>query len=171
MKILSLILIASLLLACQQKPKGFALKTREDSLLYDHLHDSLMNAVNVQITQKVAFDTAGLSMAPVKVLSAKPYQEEYSSYKGVRLSWKNVSDKNIEAVRFRWYGTNAFGDAADMGSIRDGIGGGYDDDLLRKGSTTSGSWNILSRDLKKIIIAYPTEVAFSDGSKWKLAGN
>ncbi len=114
-------------------------------------------------------DTLSLEDAPVKVISARPVEKEYSNYKDIRLSYKNVSGKNITAIRFRWYGINAFNEPADMGtSLIEGLGSGFTDDLLRAGRTTSGQWGILSGNLKKVIKAWPYEVAFEDGTKWAL---
>jgi hypothetical protein len=48
-----------------------------------------------------------------------------------------------------------------------GFGKGSTDRTLRAGKTSSGEWQALSRDLKKIIIAWPMEVVFEDGTKWK----
>lgn len=116
----------------------------------------------------VLFDTVGVGQGPVKVISAKVVQEEYSTFKSVRLSWKNISKKKISAIRFKWYGLNAFGEPADMGSsIQDGFGGGYTDDPIRAGGTDTGTWEVLSRDAKKIVIAWPYEVVFEDGTKWE----
>lgn len=48
-----------------------------------------------------------------------------------------------------------------------GVGGGYDDDGLRPGKVKSGTWSVMSRNGKKILNAWPYEVVFSDGTKWK----
>lgn len=132
------------------------------------LKDSLRQEIDIKISKSIIPDTAALAKAPVKIISAKVVQQEYSSYKNVHLEWKNVSGKTIDAVRFMWYGENAFGEAADMGGFQRGIGGGYTDDPLRNGKTEGGTWDVLSRDAKKIILAWPTEVVFSDGTKWKI---
>jgi hypothetical protein len=57
---------------------------------------------------------------------------------------------------------------ADMSGFREGWGGGFTDDALRPGKTDYGEWSVLSRDGKKILIAYPYEVVFKDGTKWQL---
>ena len=62
----------------------------------------------------------------------------------------------------------SFNEPADMGGLRDGWGGGFTDDGLRPGSTSYGEWSIFSKDGKKVLIAYPYEVAFDDGTKWEL---
>lgn len=106
---------------------------------------------------------------PVQILSARFTQEEYSNYKNVRLSYKNVSQKIIKAIRFRWHGLNDFGDNADMSNgFNDGTGGGFTDDRLKPGRTDYGTWDILSRDGDKIDAAWAYEVVFTDGTKWKL---
>ena len=55
-----------------------------------------------------------------------------------------------------------------MGGLQEGWGSGFSDDGLRAGGTDYGTWSILSKDGKKVLIAYPYEVAFDDGTKWEL---
>ncbi len=127
-----------------------------------HFIDSARKKMN----QDIAFsDTASQSNCPVKVIVARPITKEYSNYKDVSLTYKNISNKTIEAIKFKWYGLNAFGEPADMG-VSDGIGSGFDDDKLRAGKTVTNQWNILSKDLKKIVKAWAYEVVFEDGTKW-----
>lgn len=104
---------------------------------------------------------------PVKILAAKPVREDYSNYKSVYISYKNISKKTITGIKFKWKGINAFGEPADMGAT-DGTGGGFTDDKLRAGRSDNGTWDILSRDLKKVTKAWVYEVAFEDGTKWEL---
>jgi hypothetical protein len=117
---------------------------------------------------KALFDTVGLWNAPVKVTKARFIEKEYSNYKDIQLSYKNVSGKRISAIRFSWHGKNAFGDNADMGGVFEGFGSGFTDDAISPGRTVTSQWAILSKDGKKIILAWPTEVAFEDGTKWKI---
>jgi len=64
---------------------------------------------------------------------------------------------------------DAFGEPADMGyGIVEGFGGGFSDDALGAGKARTGTWEILSSRAKKIILAWPTEVIFSDGIKWDI---
>lgn len=149
----------------------------------DSLEKALANSINEMLNSIEAsvtaireekngvgakYDTAGLYLAPVKVLSAKFVTKEYSNYKDISLSWKNVSSKKISAIKFKWYGINAFNEPADMGGLQEGWGSGFSDDGLRAGGTDYGTWSILSKDGKKVLIAYPYEVAFDDGTKWEL---
>jgi hypothetical protein len=119
--------------------------------------------------RNVYFDTVGVAQGPVKITSAKLVSREYSSSKDIRLVWKNVSSKKISAIRFRWYGLNAFNEPADMGisSLQRGFGSGFTDTPLSAGRSDSGTWEIMSKDGKKVVAAWPFEVAFEDGSKWK----
>lgn len=136
-----------------------------DSMNIARRSDSMTQAV----IKDALFDTAGISQAPVKVLSAKLVTQEYSNSKDIRLTWKNVSGKKVAAIRFKWYGLNAFGEPADMGgsAVIKGIGGGFADRSLAPGKTDSGEWSIMSKDGKKVVMAWPYEVAFEDGTKWK----
>lgn len=164
------ILMLLLSAQCVNKPKSaedelsdtqkfidsFKIARQADSMTKRYIRDALL-------------DTTGISAAPVRVLSARLVTQEYSNYKDIRLTWKNVSTKKIAAVRFKWYGTNAFGEPADMGtSLYEGFGSGFSDDPLSPGRTDSGEWSIMSRDGKKVVAAWPYEVAFEDGTKWEL---
>ena len=127
--------------------------------------DSMMRHLH----KKTFMDSTGMDKSPVVVVSAKLFKEAYSNYKSIKLTYKNNSEKTIQAIRFEWYGENAFGEPADMGSpVIEGSGGGFTEETLRPGKTGSGVWSILSRDGKKIVMARAYEVAFDDGSSWKL---
>lgn len=153
--------------ACNQSPKVKSVQEFSDSLRIAREADSITDAIVKDVRYNIYFDTVGVADGPVQVTGVRVTQEEYSRYKDVRLTYKNVSGKNISAIRFRWYGENAFGEPADMTSLQDGFGGGYTDDLLRAGKSSSGEWDVNSRDLKKVLHAWAYEVVFEDGTKWK----
>lgn len=167
-------LAALIATGCQQPIQ----KTKEqkaaelDSFSRAKYGESADDHVKKMVDQSIAkamFDTVGLSRAPVKVLQAKIVKEEYSNYRSVYLKYKNISKKTISAIKFEWYGTNAFNDPADLGnSYAAGFGGGFTDDSLRSGRSTGATWNVLSRDAKKLKLAWPIEVSFNDGTSWKL---
>ena len=46
--------------------------------------------------------------------------------------------------------------------------GGFDDAGLRPGKSKTGEWSILSRNAKKIVLVWPYEVVFEDGTKWEI---
>ena len=63
------------------------------------IKDSLLKAIR---SEQISKDTATTKDYPVKIISAGPFQNEYSNYKGVRLTYKNVSGKRISAIKFKW---------------------------------------------------------------------
>lgn len=129
----------------------------------------IKDSLSRRIQEAMANDSAILAAnAPVKVTSAKPVEKEYSNYKDIHLVWKNVSKKTISAIRFKWTGINAFGEPAEVGAISGSIGGGFSDERLKPGKSQSGTWEITSRDLKKVTKAWAYEVVFEDGSKWQI---
>ena len=90
------------------------------------IKDSLRGVIDKEVNEKVyGVDSASIQNSPVKILSAKPIEKEYSNYKDIRLTWKNVSNKKISAIKFRWKGINAFGEDADMDIGSGGYGSGF----------------------------------------------
>ncbi len=164
--------IISIHLICVSCKEGK--KDETDALIEqaDKFLDSIATAKKVDSMVKSTmrsayFDTTGISTSPIKVLSTRIVKNEYSAYRDISLTWKNISNKKISAVRFKWYGVNAFNEPADMGSGFDGLGGGMSDDALQPGKTDNSEWSILSSNVKKILCAWPYEVAFADGTFWK----
>lgn len=169
MKRIALIIICASICACNGLDKKAPVTdSLPPGMTEAELRDSISEVVNKELAESL-IDTVGLYKSPVKVLSAKLVKKEYSNYRDISLTYKNVSDKTIAAIKFKWYGTNAFGEAADMGNgMVEGFGGGFTDDILRPNRKETSQWSILSRDGKKVVIAWPYEVAFEDGSIWKL---
>ena len=169
-----ILLIAIVLTGCNQsKPKTpEQVKAEQDSFTmakYGRTRDEQVKHMVDSDLKTALFDTGGLYKAPVKILKAKAVTQEYSTTKNVYLLFKNVSKKTIQGIRFKWYGLNAFGEPAELGNyIVPGFGGGFSDDILRPGKTNDGTWNVYSKDAKKIILAWPYEVSFTDGSLWRL---
>ena len=165
MKSFPFILTFGFLCSCDQRSQHQKTLDYVDSLKFAIKVDSI---VQKKITDAM-LDTTGLYSAPIIVVKARLVTREYSNYKDISLTYKNISGKDISAVRFSWHGLNAFGEPADMGtSLERGFGGGFSDGKLRSGKTVTKEWSILSRDGKKITLAWPTEVAFVDGTKWEL---
>ena len=156
------------------KPKGFGVIIRtvaKDKKVAD-LDKDLQNSLERWVVMCKKIRTTRAPQTPIKVLSARFVGREYSNYKDITLRYKNVSNRRVSAIRFKWYGENAFNEPADVGGVfNNGWGGGFDDEGLGVGNTTSSNWSILSKDGKKILIAYPYEVAFTDGTKWELKNN
>lgn len=80
---------------------------------------------------------------------------------------KTFPAKTISAIRFGWYGLDAFGDPANIGPLSNGFGGGYSDTELKGGKKETSKWSVITTNLKKVVKAWVTEVAFEDGTKWK----
>jgi hypothetical protein len=112
------------------------------------------------------------SPCPIKILSGKLVKKEYSNYKDIYISYINEGQKDIEGVKFKWYGETVFGEPADMGSYSEkGFGGGFTEDKLKAGKADNATFEISSKDAKKIIKVWINEIAFSDGTKWKTKSN
>lgn len=173
-KILPLLIAGSLLVGCKGVPEKSAAEKQAtlDSFTmkqYGKPADDVVKDRVQELQKNYLFDTAGLYKAPIKVLKARPVDKEYSNYRDVYISFKNVSSKTIEGVKFRWYGENAFRKPAELGNSGvPGFGGGFTDETLRPGKTSNGTWEVFSKDAKKIILAWPIEVSFSDGTSWEL---
>lgn len=148
-----LIIFLMLVSGCEKK------RNPEEQTEFNRSVDSLL----FNTLKTVVLDTTGIYKSPIKIISAKYISDDYSDYRNVQLKYKNVSTKTVEAIRFEWYGENAFGEMADNGQ-----GHGVSDETIKPNQTRIGVWEVRSRDGKKIILAKPYEVVFSDGSKWKL---
>jgi hypothetical protein len=159
-----ILLCFSALLSCTSKKEK--VYTPAEKAKVEHLKDSIIKDIRkgtlTQVAEKVSKDD------PVQVIKASLFKEEYSSSKSIRLTYKNISGKKIEAIRFYWTGVNAFGEPADMGGPIDGIGAGYTDDPLAIGKSRTSEWSIYSSDGKKVTKAWAKEVVFTDGTKWVL---
>lgn len=164
-KIICLCIIVFLFISCNDAP---VYKTSAQRLREAAIADSISKEV-LGSTNKNLMDTAGLSQSPVKVLSAKMIEREYSNYRDIQLRYKNVSRKKIAAIKFAWYGENAFKEPADMGDYEhNGFGRGFTDDILKSGQVKTSQWEILSKDGRTVILAWPIEVMYTDGTKWEL---
>ncbi len=161
-----LLIFIMALLSCNDQTKEYS---ESDKIRIQEIKDSLTNKINSDVNDKVYGDTIGLSTSPVIILSYKIVKSESGSYRNVKISYKNTSDKQISAIRFMWKGINAFGEPADLGSsFANGYGGGFTDEGLGAGKSSSGIWEILSKDAKELTMAWPTEVIFVDKTKWLL---
>lgn len=166
MKKLLLSLSIVLLFSCKKNEDYSPEMETKKEYMVDSIISSYEERANLD-TKESYINKEITKNSPVQVLKYRFVEKEYSTYKDVALTYKNVSDKTISAIRFEWYGENSFGEPADMG-ISNGTGGGFTDDALKPGRTDSGAWNVLSKDGKKLIGARAYEVVFSDGTKWKL---
>lgn len=164
MKKAFLLLCYTTILSCNSKKEK--VYTPEEKVEIEQIKDSILTDIRKGTLQKFSENVG--EQDPVQVVKATLFKEEYSNSKSIRLTYKNISGKKIEAIRFYWTGVNAFGEAADMGSAIEGVGGGYADDPLGAGKSRTSEWSIYSRDGKKVTKAWAKEVVFADGTKWVL---
>lgn len=172
MKQLTTITIAIFLFACNNsnsnKPELDSINGMSSEEFKQKWMDSAKPALEKEVDMVILKkDTSGMANAPIKIISYKIIKSDGGSYRNMFVSYKNVSSKKITAFRLNWYGQNAFGEPADMGnSLRNGFGGGFSETVLRPGGQNDSEWEILSRDAKKVVAVWPTEIVFSDGTKW-----
>jgi hypothetical protein len=155
-----IVFVAMIAISCNSNSKQQSYK--EDSANGYSNSDYAIDSIE---KNSLVGDTTNLISSPIKIISSRPVTKEYSSYKDIAITYKNVSNKKIEAIRFKWYGINSFSEPADMGASK-GLGGGFIDRPLGPGKTTTSQWSILSKDLKRVIKAWPYEVVFEDGTTW-----
>lgn len=129
--------------------------------------DSIDSVVKNEMFEDSQKPAANDKTSPVEVVNSRLVKMEYSNHKNIELKYKNISNKTIQAIKFEWFGKNAFGEPADMGNpISSGQGGGFTDETLKPGKTKYGTWEIFSADAKTITTVRATEVVFNDGTKW-----
>lgn len=169
------IFISLFLFSCNNGPANPLKDTDSlNGMTVRELKEKYIDSMKQDISKStLTSDTIGMSTAPVRVIKSSIVKKEYSSFRDIRLVYKNFSNKKVSAIRFQWYGVNSFGEPADMGysGFLSGHGGGFTDDPLGPGKTDDGEWSITSRDAKKVVAAWVTEVAFADGTTWKNKAN
>lgn len=107
--------------SCKQSSAESKAKSEYDEIVTAAQVKKMTDSLVGNVMKNVAVgDTSNVHTAPVKILRAVFVKREYSSYKNVSLTYKNISDKKIEAVKFKWYGVDAFNEPADMGTAFDG---------------------------------------------------
>lgn len=135
----------------------------EDSIKFQKYKDSTYNAIMNKIEQdkNKELDSIVKTESPIQVLSVKFIDDDYTQL--VRVRYKNVSDKKIIAIKFKWVDfKDVFGD--DVNLL---YNGGVSEDIIKPGKELSGTWNIHEENVKTGKV-YCEEVVFDDGSKWTL---
>lgn len=150
-----------LLLSCN----GTNQNTTDSTVVEETTSKNYVDSFHNALLSQVEFDTIGVDKAPVQI-SHYQVVEPTARYKSVSLTYKNISAKNIKAIRFKWYGTDRSGAPVGMGYAATGIGGSFDDEPLHAGKERTAVWGVLTNQLNVITRVWPTEVVFEDGSKW-----
>lgn len=166
MKQLLVLLILTIFISCKNEENKATEKADAiiDSYNAKKFADSSLQAMREQMVM----DTAGVYLSPIQIIDYSIIDSESGSYRNIKANYKNTSTKKVTAIRFKWYGVNAFNEPSDLGPLDNGIGTGESDTPLRPGASESAIWETLSKDLKKIRVFYPYEVMFDDGTKWEL---
>lgn len=154
--ILPLALSALLIISCESKTDKAIREMRAQQYADSILRD-------------MASDTTGVYLSPIKITDSKMVPSESGTSRDIQLTYTNISKKAVIGIKFKWKGSNVFGDPAQMGGTMDpGIGGGWTDKSMKPGATTSSTWEIYSKDGRKVDKAWPIEVVYEDGTKWTL---
>lgn len=163
-----LILIILVFVSCSKKNSTNQVAMTTTKLDYQQLkHNDTLNKVDS--IKKTFLDTYNKKETPVKIISAKLLKTQYSDHKDIKLRYKNISKKNIKAIRFEWYCENAFEKPANgKNFFVTGKSEGYTDNSLKIQESRSQTWEDFSTDANTIISARAYLVVFSDGTKWNL---
>lgn len=161
-----IVILVVIVLSCQKKEENGSGYIRAT------LPDTAVNADSPQsshdmVKAKYLKNDSGRDF-PVKIISTRLFKNQYSTFKNIRLTFKNVSSQNIHAIKFQWYTENALAEPSNLRSFftRGESSGLYTADVLKPGKTSSVIFEEFSSDAKKVIAARPYEVVFSDGTKW-----
>jgi hypothetical protein len=141
---------------------------------------------------KALSDTAGLSTAPIKILSANisskvvdtvdqpadnlNHKGHFGRFITIKAKYKNVSSKRIVGARLIWLIVDKAGNPVTVDASKLGIQMGYMGTLAEPvmdfsfaiGETKTDEWEYTSNSGQNIRLAYPQEVEFYDKTKWRI---
>ena len=144
--------------------------TNNDSVLDDYeksnygrdYAEKMVDSITLNVKDefsKNSENNSGVNILSVKIVDA----DEYTNYKAIKLTYKNNTGKDISAISFAWYDLKDIFDE-DVDAVLSP--GGYDDDILRNGKTTSSTWDLSEKTVKSGK-AYVSKIMFTDGTKWE----
>jgi len=113
-------------------------------------------------------DTAGLAKAPVEVTAKMTVKKvDNDRFINIKVTAKNISDKQITKLSVRWLVINKAGHPAKV----DGATGvwlqGNFNQQLNPGTTETEEWQHESPDGEQVQLVFPKSVTFYNGTKWK----
>jgi len=89
----------------------------------------------------------------------------------VVITYKNISAEPVRAIRLRWKGVNDFNEPVLFDG---GRSIGYDEDETDSPAAPGQTSRLVKEydlaNCKKIIAAWPYEIALADGTTWKASG-
>lgn len=156
--------ISLLTISCAQKSKNDSLINSQNKIKEE--------LIASQITDSSSFsssDTIFSEESPIKIISAKILKNAYSDHKDIKITYKNKSNKTIQAINFEWNSTNSF-EKPSSGKYFyiKGHCTGYSTSLIRPKQISSKIWEDFSTDAIKIVSSNAYLVVFTDGTIWKL---
>lgn len=154
----ALILLVFLCLSCSKKENASSLTYKEQKNNFSHLSEKQEES-----------DTIVSKKSPIKIISCRIQKSQYSEHKDIHITYKNVSGKTIQAIKFEWNCRNAF-DKPSNGKyfFEKGRSEGNCTKPLKPGASNSKVWEDFSTDAVSITSSRAYYVVFTDGKKWKL---
>lgn len=90
--------------------------------------------------------------SPVKILSSKLLDNQYSDHKDIQITYKNVTKKDIKAIKIEWYCENSFNKPANGKFFYIQVKSTAEITfLLKPGKTNSYIWEDFSTDVIKLL--------------------
>ncbi|MEP6803227.1 MAG: hypothetical protein ABI892_01800 [Flavobacterium sp.] len=165
-----LLLMILILTSCTSKSNKDILKNthKEEYNIEENTKKKDEKGIRDSIKENFA-ETSKIKNSPVKIISSKLYKNQYSDHKDIKLTYKNLTKKDIKAIKFEWYCENVFDEPSNGQYFYvKGVANGHTDILLKSGKTDSKIWEDFSTDAYQIIAARAYFVIFTDGTKWLL---
>lgn len=140
------------------------------------INDSIQNAAKLKMEEMMKpinmfSDTTGTN-CPIDVYSAELFETgDYNNNKGIKIKYRNISNKTVVAVSFTAYVVDAFNEPIDLMGNEELIGimtTKPTDEHLKPGKTSSNKWTTRNNECRKILKANAFQVAFADGEVWDL---
>lgn len=104
-EILTFVILLGFFSCGVKEPKKLEDYSPEEQIEIRKISDSYIDKAK----ERNAMDSTGQSNSPIKILKSRliPHSE-YSNYKDIELTYKNMSEKKIVGIKFHWYCKNVF---------------------------------------------------------------
>lgn len=153
------------------KKQTFAQITQHKGNIEQHTYGELLtNNTNPKDSIKQTFlNNTNEKQSPVKITASKLFYNQYTNHKDIKIAYKNISKKDIQAMKIEWYCENSFNEPAHgkffyiQGKSSENI-----TRLLKAGAARSQLWEDFSTDANTIIKVRAYYVLFTDGTTWTL---
>jgi hypothetical protein len=151
-------------ISCAQKSKNDSLIDLQNKIKKEPIASNIIDSSSFSSS-----DTIFSEESPIKIISAKILKNAYSDHKDIRITYKNKSNKTIQAINFEWNSTNSF-EKPSSGKyfFIKGHCTGYTTSLIRPKQISSKVWEDFSTDAIKVTSSNAYLVVYTDGTIWKL---